>query len=514
MNIRHATGNPFLLFCAMVCMISSIALFTRFTVVVSWLDVTCFIAILLVFLLMLSRLFAHLDARGSIRGQAIFAFAIVLFVVWNFYLIALGLDAAAQGFLALVAALLALASVTSIALTARVRPAVATPMAAGFGLVVAMVPIFMAAGSDAGAQPVRDGSSVAGTLDLDDVTARFIRPVTFTSRPNVYLIGVSAATSEAILRKHLGIDRSPLNDVLRDSGFRIFSNAFTEAQPTRESYDLLLSMHRELKSEMNPDDKGSTVSGNVPSALFSLFKANGYEVNTLVESPKFGVGGSHVDHFELAIAPSICNFHFVARDAKPLMYLGACHLRKFLNRFTKLSPADKIEFFADSVRRIEDRDGPQLVFVHTRPPHHYTGPKFNDIDIAQLAAFRRRSEGFLRDAGENIARMFRAIRKTDPAAIVLVFGDQGLSLAEMPQNREPNAFYIQDRYAVLAALHPADACEAEIPAANASVYVTTAQLVRGLVRCLASGEDPYLAPYDHRIVFEDRIIDPSPYVYE
>lgn len=51
-------------------------------------------------------------------------------------------------------------------------------------------------------------------------------------------------------------------------------------------------------------------------------------------------------------------------------------------------------------------------------------------------------------------------------------------------------------------------------AADASVYVTTAQLVRGLVRCLASGEDPYLAPYDHRIVVEDRIIDPSPYVYE
>ncbi|RST87540.1 hypothetical protein EJC49_04765 [Aquibium carbonis] len=513
MTILRRVTNPFLLFCTTVGVISSIALFDRFSVVVSWLDIACFGAVLLAFLFVLGHVFSRLETRGSVRGQALLAGAVAVFVVWNFHLMALDLDAAAQGLLVLVAAVLALATVTGVALMAPARPAIATTLAVGFGLVVGVVPVFMAAGSDAGDQPVHDGSPVAGRFDLDDDIARFIRPVTFTSRPNVYLIGVSAATSEAILRKHLGIDRSPLNDVLRASGFRIFSNSFTEAQPTRESYDLLLSMHRGLKAAIPRDERGDTVSGNVPSALFSLFKANGYTVNTLVESPKFGVGGPHVDHFELAIAPSICNFHFVARDVKPVMYLGACNLRKFLNRFTKLRNADKAAFFADSVRWIEERDEPQLIFVHTRPPHHYTGPKFDDIDVAQLAGFRRRSEGFLRDAAETITRMFAAIRKTDSAAIILVFGDQGLSLSDMPRSGEPSMFHVQDRYAVLAALHPADACAADMPASDRH-FVTTAQLVRGIVACLAGGEDPYLAPYEHGIDVEGEVVDPSPYAYE
>ncbi|WP_185798061.1 hypothetical protein [Paragemmobacter straminiformis] len=486
-----------------------------FASVISAFDIICFAIVLAVFLFLASRIFRFLERRGWHVAVPVLAFLAGIFLFHNLYLFVISLPpGSAVRVLTVLAVPSAVATGVIWALRGRMGGGKLALVAVVLGLLVSAYPAVMAQGENAQSQGVRQTSLAENAVDPAYNVTKYIRPVTFRTKPNVYLLGLSAGTAEAMVQAHLGIESSPLSDYLRTSGFRIFHNVFTEAQLTRLSYDLILSMNRDLFFSLNAKDRGTMISGNIPSPLYTIFHDNGYEVSTLAEAAKFGVKGPYVERYEVAVEASLCNFHFLPEEVKSTMFLGGCDLRKLFNPLSKKKNKSIFDFQIEQLARIGQSDKPQLVFLHMRPPYHYRDMKLTAPDPAKVQPFAEKSKEFLAQAAENLRRVQEEIYKDDPNAIILAFGDHGLSLSDPPPDGSLTEFFVHDRYAVLGAVYPAGACADYFPKAGAYAHVTSAELVGDLVRCLSGGQDPYPVGYQHLGIFNQSTFDFAGYEYE
>lgn len=82
--------------------------------------------------------------------------------------------------------------------------------------------------------------------DSDGTASPIIRKVAFVSRPNVYFIGFESAAPDVVLEKYLSLKDAPLPRAFEQNGFRVFKNAFAEAYATSNSYNMLMSMEKNL----------------------------------------------------------------------------------------------------------------------------------------------------------------------------------------------------------------------------------------------------------------------------
>jgi hypothetical protein len=256
------------------------------------------------------------------------------------------------------------------------------------------------------------------------------------------------------------------------------------------------------------------VSGNIPSPLFTLFRENGYEVNVLAEAAKFGIKGPFIDRYEIAIPRSVCNFHFVAEEIKGTMFLGACLVRKIFNPLLKPDVDSIFDFYMEKLDDIHQSEAPRVVYMHLRPPFHYRGDKMDAPDADKTAEFKQRSNSFLVKAAENLGRITAKIRESGRESIILVFGDHGLALSPEPEDGKISPFYIKDRYSVIGAMHPANACAGHLKPEGSYEYITTAQLMRSLVMCLSDGSDPYPPGYVHKGIHKQSTFAFDAYRYE
>lgn len=508
-------NSPLLTYLGAVALVASLAMVAAFAAVISWFDMVCFGFVLLVFLWFCRKLFNLLERKGAMAAVAVLVFLGSIFLFHNLYLYVISLPSGSTWkILAVLAALSLVGTVGVVAGTERLGGRRAMAAAAVLGLLVPAYPVYMAQGENAQSQGVRQTSLAENAVDPAYNVAKYTRPIIFKRKPNVYLLGLSAGTAESILKAHLGLEQSPLSAYMREAGFRTFHNVFTEAQLTRMAYDLILSMHRDLYFTLSSKDRGTMLSGNIPSPLYTIFRDNGYEVSTLAEAAKFGIKGAFVDRYEVAVEASLCNFHFLPHDIKSTMFLGGCDVRKLFNRWSKEKSESIFDFQIARLEEIKQSDKPQLVFLHMRPPYHYRGEKMAGPDFDKVASFKAQSEKFLAQAAENLRRVMDEIVKDDPSAIVLAFGDHGLSLSATPSNGELNDFFVKDRYAVLGGVHPANACADYFPKAGEYPFVTTSQLVSDLVSCLSEGGDPYPPGYSHLGIFGQETFDFAPYAYE
>ncbi|MBV1903025.1 MAG: LTA synthase family protein [Marinosulfonomonas sp.] len=509
------TLNPFFLYLVCVSLLAELALFRTFSGVVSVPDIMSFTAVWAIFLFLVAAIAKYLDLHERPFASALAYAAVTVFAFYDIFLIGTGLALSDQLLEIGTLILLSLLSVFLIlALQARVSGPVLMLCVILAAMVTAAIPHWQASSKTAVSQGIRQIQLAQGAIELDVDYSQLVQMVEFETSPNIYLIGLSAAAPGAILRKHLALETSPLNSVLQDFNFRTFRNVFTEAQLTRNSYDTFLSMHRDYFRLLQKIDMGTLASGHIPSPLFDIFRANGYEVNVLSETAKLGIKGRNIDHYEIVETPSICNYHFIANSIKKRGFLGGCVLRKMFNRFYDASTEEIISFHVEKIRALENRTAPQLVFMHLRPPYHYRGDKMDQIDLENVAEFKIQEQEWLEQAATNLGRLMDAIRKSDADSIVLAFGDHGLALAGEPVGDEPSVFFMQDRYGVLGATYPSDVCSEYLPKEGSYDFVTTLQLTRNLVQCLSGGQDPYLVPYTHQSYWNGRTINLEPFVYE
>ena len=389
-------------------------------------------------------------------------------------------------------------------------------LAAVAGALLASVPIMAIASTQQGISQGLRQTELQQTHDTGKYDVwQHVRRVKFEQTPNVYLLGLSAATADAILKKHVGVESSALSAQMVADGFHIFKNAFTEGQLTRNAYDALLGMTRSYHRLIGREDAGLMLSGNIPSPLLSIFQEGGYNINAITEAAKFGGPmGPFVDNYEIATAPSVCHNHFLPESIKPYVFFGACNLRKSVFDWDKPTKDEIVEFYFDQIDEVLKKSGPQFTFAHFRPPYHYRGPKYAEVNVAALAEFHDREIKWLEAAAVNLHTAVSKILAVDPNPIIFVFGDHGLSLTDEPEAPGPlPEFFVHDRYAILAGIYPANVCQEYMPD-DPTKPVTTSMVVRAILTCLSGGEDPYITPEAHQGLFNGTDFDFAGYVYE
>jgi hypothetical protein len=314
------------------------------------------------------------------------------------------------------------------------------------------------------------------------------------------------------LKHSLGLEETALERALEAAGFRSFSDVFSEAIPTRNAWDMLLGMTRDSVAGIPERARGAQFSGNHASPLLDLFRRSGYRITTLTEDFKFGSArGEGIDRYFVNQAYSICRDRDVVdRSIRPFVFFGACLLRGS-PLFPDLRRVDgpPAELLLEVIRDDGPHGGPRLTLAHLKPPLHAPSQERLRSSPAEVERFARRYDAASREAAGHLLRILEAIRANERDFVLFVFGDQAVGvmqkLADEADGRVDRALMIRDRFAVLAAVYPKDACAAQLDDGSR----TTAALLRGIVTCLAGGRDAWPAGYSHRILVDGVAMDPQ-----
>jgi hypothetical protein len=378
------------------------------------------------------------------------------------------------------------------------------PMAAAC-LVMAVANIGLRV-ADAGVAPSRE--TVDGSARAPDRA-----DVRFSHRPDVYLIGFLGASPAIVLERSLRLKGSELARAFDAIGLRSFHGVFTEATPTRNAYDMLLGMTREYVSGLPDPVRGAQFSGNQRSPVFELFRQNGYRITTLSEDHKFGAArGSGIDRYHVNQAYSICKVRdLFDASRRRFVFFGACNLRRS-KLFPKLSEVDgpAAELLLEVIRADGHRGGPRLTVAHLKPPLHAPSEETFWSSPDAVARFATRYQQASLQAASHLQRIVAAIRAQERDFVLFTFGDQGVGVMQKLADRDADPIaLVQDRFAVLAGVYPHDACSEYL----GDELRTTAALLRGLSTCLAAGQDPWPAGYEHRILVDGEPKDPMQFAY-
>src|SRR5690606_14363724 len=127
---------------------------------------------------------------------------------------------------------------------------------------------------------------------------------------------------------------------------------------------------------------------------------------------------------------------------------------------------------------------------HTQKSHRFDNPE-------QVAAFREQTRGWVPSVVDNYRQIIGAIKKNDPDAVIVTFGDHGAHITRGMTSAKPNEFfstddYIADRHGVMLAVYPADFCK-NLFFEGAS----TALVVKHVIECL-NGNDTVTPEEENR----------------
>ena len=348
---------------------------------------------------------------------------------------------------------------------------------------------------------VFSGKSPQATADPGKTSAKNIRLVDFKTRPNVYFIAFDALMPRVLVRKFLELETTPYHDFL-DAHFRRFRNMFADKVATRRALNSLLAFDLDYFARFGK--KPGLFSGRIPSPLLEIFKHNGYTTNTLYQNPRFGKEkGPYVDNYFTERGYGVCEF--LNEDFKYLTFLGYCQLRttklftSLLKRLNLSNDLNEIDFLLANLRSGLDEGKPQMFLSYIFSPKHtpksFRWRKSETVDKYRQTYLRNSST-----TAEYFEQLITFISREDPSAILYVFGDHG---AFVPRSKEArnndSSRHIQGRYGVYGGIYPPDRCSESLSEPYTENFTTVMQGAHMIIRCLADGEDAFIAPINYRL---------------
>ena len=348
---------------------------------------------------------------------------------------------------------------------------------------------------------VFSGKSLEATADPGKTSAKNIRLVDFKTRPNVYFIAFDALMPRVLVRKFLELETTPYHDFL-DAHFRRFRNMFADKVATRRALNSLLAFDLDYFARFGK--KPGLFSGRIPSPLLEIFKHNGYTTNTLYQNPRFGKEkGPYVDNYFTERGYGVCEV--LNEDFKYLTFLGYCQLRttklftSLLKRLNLSNDLNEIDFLLANLRSGLDEGKPQMFLSYIFSPKHTP----NAFDWQKTKHVREYRRTYLRNSSttaEYFEQLITFISREDPSAILYVFGDHG---AFVPRSKEArnndSSRHIQGRYGVYGGIYPPDRCSESLSEPYTENFTTVMQGAHMIIRCLADGEDAFIAPINYRL---------------
>ena len=348
---------------------------------------------------------------------------------------------------------------------------------------------------------VFSGKSLEATADPGKTSAKNIRLVDFKTRPNVYFIAFDALMPRVLVRKFLELETTPYHDFL-DAHLRPFRNMFADKVATRRALNSLLAFDLDYFARFGK--KPGLFSGRIPSPLLEIFKHNGYTTNTLYQNPRFGKEkGPYVDNYFTERGYGVCEV--LNEDFKYLTFLGYCQLRttklftSLLKRLNLSNDLNEIDFLLANLRSGLDEGKPQMFLSYIFSPKHTP----NAFDWQKTKHVREYRRTYLRNSSttaEYFEQLITFISREDPSAILYVFGDHG---AFVPRSKEArnndSSRHIQGRYGVYGGIYPPDRCSESLSEPYTENFTTVMQGAHMIIRCLADGEDAFIAPINYRL---------------
>ena len=359
-----------------------------------------------------------------------------------------------------------------------------------------------------------------------------IRSIRFHETPNVYFIGFESLVPRVTMQRYMGIETTDVHDLF-DSEARRFRNMFTNAFPSKNSFNTLLSLDdrvfMDYRGESEDGDPG-LFSGRRPSPLIEIMKQNGYETTSIYYNLYFGYPkGPYIDNYFISGSKrGICSlldenvrsfgfWGYCTIDFKK----GRCSLNKTAYRWAVwayctafgslvgVAPEDLL------MRHLTGLGGerPQFLIAHIPMPGH-TPPGFRYEDRDQAQAFRNRYQLKSNDAAVYMRQIIDHLNNNDPDAILFVFGDHGAFQSSQVKFKDDPTFFLLDRYAILGGVYPRDRCAKYLDEAEGRGYMTTLDAAHAILKCLSGGQSALVEPRNHQLRIGDAQVDPKEFLYE
>ncbi|MCG7394514.1 hypothetical protein MHY87_16540 [Microvirga sp. ACRRW] len=342
-------------------------------------------------------------------------------------------------------------------------------------------------------------SLLAGEEDTEQTVPANIKTVEFKSKPNLYFLSFDAMVPESLAIKFLGVPSPPYIGVLKKHKANFIRNNFADAVPTKRSLANVLNMGPTVLEEPHTTQ---AITGAAPSALRHILAANGYTTHFTFESGFFGPSkGKYLTSYNLYRPYSACRF--LTDDARRYGFFGYCSIRDLKESDGPTTGGNDLSFLDYTYNLIEtiarDRNsGPHFYMQHVLYPSHTLSVFAGSVkDHANYRAyFEQRSD----IAAKAMDRMLTEIRKSDPTAIVFIYGDHGTWVSRKISFAKDKEFFVQDRHGTLGAVINAEQCEPYLTPPEGQRFQTNGRIVASLVRCLAGGESPFINEVDFGVI--------------
>ena len=326
-----------------------------------------------------------------------------------------------------------------------------------------------------------------------------IRPIVFEETPNVYFVGFESMVPDSIMQKYLDVETTDFHSTF-DRKARRFRNLFANSIGTYYSLNTIMALDQNIfLADYRPGyfvQTPSYFAGNDLSPLVWIMRENGYETTSIYGDTFLGsTKGAHIDNYVISDQlGGVCGR--LDEDVRTWAFWGYCGiLNSDRHRSASNTPNDAL------VRALANvgESAPQFVIAHIDLPGH-TSSRFrydNEEDKQRFRVwYRERSDR----AAVHLEQIIEHVRSSDPTAILFMFGDHGVHFSRGVEVEEDPAFYLQDRFAILGGVYPADRCEEYFDEAEAKGYMTTLDAVHAILGCLSGGQTALLEPRRDRFM--------------
>lgn len=334
------------------------------------------------------------------------------------------------------------------------------------------------------------GRTIASATEPENASLPASIPI--KSDRNVYLISVESLHSPAAYRRLYGIENPPHLAYLKSEGFRLFDEAYSVDNATRASYQRILEFSKPV---ITPRERVQVFKYD--NSTFRSFRNSGYAIQFIYVSDYFGLNPNLVDHKYPKTVFQICanlpsNFFYVLCGHRMRNRID----RRLFGVDGLVSVRHQIPHLVERIQTVAADKKPWLTISHIAfPKHTQKSHRFDNPE--QVAAFREQTRGWVPSVVDNYRQIIGAIKKNDPDAVIVTFGDHGAHITRGMTSAKPNEFfstddYIADRHGVMLAVYPADFCKNRF-----FEGVSTALVVNHVIECL-NGNDTLTPEEENR----------------
>jgi len=266
---------------------------------------------------------------------------------------------------------------------------------------------------------------------------------------NIYYILFDGYSSSEILEEVYGHDNSQVVDFLKDEGFFIAENSYTNYPQTQLFLSALLNMEyiNYLADEVGDKSKNFKVLGNkiYESKIITDFRDGGYGIYYLDT-------GFLAYPTKMKSDMNLCTYNNYFNSQFQILILRMSMFNPIYHEFFEEDYRQRILCTFEEIPKIHEySEKPVFVFAHIMVPHapYIFGPNGEDMssESFEMESSGKDKEGYLNQAKfaeKTIVELVKKIRASDKQAIIMIMSDSG-SDSTLDWNN-PNDESIRERF--------------------------------------------------------------------